>query len=175
MRFRQSAHVEVYKMPETPNDVCQLLKEACRGSGGVDHVRVYMEQVSGYAGGPGQPGSAMFNFGRGVGIIEGFLYGAGISFVLVRPQQWQKPLGIGNRGPLLKAAQYATKEERSAISAHNNRIRNEWKNKLKEVAQRLYPNRKVTLATCDSLLILEHARRQERMTPVEQPQREMAL
>ena len=35
----------------------------------------------------------------------------------------------------------------------------EWKNKLKAKAQQLFPGEKVTLATCDSLLIAEYGRK----------------
>jgi len=58
---------------------------------------------------------------------------------LVRPQKWQKALGLG--------------------SASGCASKTEWKNKLKAAAQRLYPHLKPTLATADALLILDFARR----------------
>jgi hypothetical protein len=95
-----------------------------------------MEEVSGFAGGPGQPGSRMFNFGRGFGFILGALQMAGWSVELVRPQKWQKALGLGTRGESSKK---------------------DWKNKLKAVAQRQFPGVEVTLSTADALLIMQYA------------------
>ena len=57
----------------------------------------------------------------------------------VRPQDWQKSLGLQN-------------VDRLSYS--------EWKKHLKEKAQALYPRIKVTLKTADALLILEYGRRQ---------------
>jgi hypothetical protein len=56
---------------------------------------------------------------------------------MVRPQTWQKNLGIGT--------------SRTCAS------KTEWKNKLKALAQRKFPDAKVTLATADALLILDYA------------------
>jgi len=94
-----------------------------------------VEAVSGYAG-QGQPGSAMFKFGRGFGFILGVLAARGWRIELVRPQVWLKKLGLGTCGAMSKT---------------------QWKNKLKARAQQLYPGVKVTLKTADALLLLEYA------------------
>ena len=98
-------------------------------------VRMLIEDVAGYAGGPGQPGSAMFKFGRNLGVIQGIAAALRFRVEMVRPQKWQTALGLGNSRGMTKT---------------------EWKNKLKAKAQQLYPNIPVTLQTADALLILEY-------------------
>ena len=100
----------------------------------------YVEKVSGFIGNA-HPGSRMFSFGEGYGFIKGVLQCAGWRLVLVRPQEWQKELGLFN---------------------HDKLPRNKWKNKLKDEAKRLFPDQKPTLATADALLLLEYARKMER-------------
>jgi hypothetical protein len=57
---------------------------------------------------------------------------------MVRPAKWQQHFGLGKR---------------SGCASDT-----EWKNKLKQAAQRLYPDIKVTLDTADALLLLEYGR-----------------
>ena len=119
------------KMPDTEGDVVDLLRHLSISG----PATAYVEKVGGFTG-KGQPGSAMFNFGRGVGVLHGAMLALGIRIVEVTPQRWQKWLGIGtSKGSASKTA---------------------WKNKLKAEAQRRNPDAKVTLATADALLILEY-------------------
>jgi hypothetical protein len=120
-------------MPETEGDVLALLREWATDPANTVAV---IEEVSGFAG-VGQPGSGMFKFGRGFGFLLGALQTLGVRVELVRPQKWQKAMGLG--------------------SAVNCASKVEWKNKLKAHAQRLHPGLKVTLAVGDALLILEYA------------------
>lgn len=131
--------VLAYPMPDTPGGVLEAVRDAVTAAGGPEHVTAYIERVSGYAGGPGQPGSAMFRFGEGYGFIQGVVMTLGMRLELVTPQKWQKALGLGHR--------------------EKTQSKCEWKNKLKAEAERLYPGVKVTLATADALLLLEYARR----------------
>lgn len=57
----------------------------------------------------------------------------------IKPRDWQRGLGIPKR-----------KESETAT---------EWKNRLKDRAKEIYPCAKVTLKTCDALLIAEYGRR----------------
>jgi hypothetical protein len=123
---------QVCNMPDTLGDLATLLRQF--PSGGV----VYLEKVGGYAGGRGAPGSAMFNFGKGVGHLEAIAYMQGFEMRQVAPQKWQRALSLGNSNGMSKT---------------------EWKNKLKERAQQLYPKVTVTLATADALLIYHAAHR----------------
>ncbi len=132
-----SDRVTAYAMPDTEGDVLNLLRSLVPDP--ANSVAV-IEEVGGYVG-KIQPGSSMFTFGRGFGFLLGVLQALGVRVELVRPQKWQKALGLGtSRACATKSA---------------------WKNKLKSEAQRLYPAIKVTLSNCDALLILEYRAGQE--------------
>lgn len=83
------------------------------------------------------PSSAAFKLGKSCGWLEGFYQGKGFTVVLVRPQEWQKTMGVGTKGD-------------STTS--------EWKNKLKAEAQRRFPLNTITLKTADAFCLLAHAR-----------------
>ena len=124
--------------PETETDYADLLR-GLRDDAKAEGVELiaYVEKVGGFAG-KKQPGSAMFKFGFGCGVIEGALRALCIATIYVRPQEWQKAFSIG-----------------TAASCESKTV---WKNKLKAEAQRRYPQLKVTLAVADALLILSYAR-----------------
>ena len=124
--------VHPLKMPETPADLLTWLTAFPQGTIAV------IEQVGGYAG-QGQPGSAMFNFGKGVGHLEMALLACKIPFEQVTPQRWQKAMGISNR--------------------KKTETKTQWKNRIKAKAQQLFPGVDVTLAVADALLIAEYCRR----------------
>ena len=131
---------DCWPMPETQGDVLERLREIKTVAGlEGDELVCVLEEVSGFAG-KAQPGSAMFRFGEHFGFIKGAAQALGIRLVLVRPQVWQKRLGLGT------ASSCASKSE--------------WKNKLKAEAQRRFPQLNVTLKTADALLLLEHAVRE---------------
>ena len=89
---------------------------------------------------PGQSSSATAKFARHCGHLEMALMCLGIQTVTVTPQKWQKSYQLGKS------------------SDHEKR---EWKNILKGKAQQLFPKERITLSTCDSLLIAEYGRRKE--------------
>ena len=131
--------LNVMSMPPTEGDVHDVLAEVAAVALHEGWLVVaVIEEVGGYVGGGGQPGSAMFRFGRGFGFLLGVLAALKIRTELVRPQKWQAALSLGN------SKSHASKTA--------------WKNHLKAKAQKLYPNVKVTLATADALLLLEYAR-----------------
>jgi crossover junction endodeoxyribonuclease RuvC len=130
---RDGQPADAVPMPPTEGDLVSLLRDLCPNPANTVAV---VEEVGGYIG-QAQPASSAFKFGRNFGFILGVLQALGVRVELVRPQRWQKGLGLGNA---------------SGCSS-----RSEWKNKLKGCAQRLYPHLKPTLATADALLILEHA------------------
>lgn len=100
----------------------------------------YVELVTGYVGGPREhnPGSSMFKFGTSYGILQMGLIAAEIPFELVSAQTWQKAFGI---------------------KKHKGEKDNLWKNRLKSLAQHLFPQEAVTLSTADAFLIAEYCRR----------------
>lgn len=128
-----------HKMPETEGDLRDFLEEYRQ-----DEVLVVVEKVGGFVGGRGgQPGSAMFGFGRNVGFILGLCAGWKWEVHEVSPQRWMKAYGVSRNG------------DKDTV----------WKNRLKALAQQRYPALKVTLATADALLIngyaVEHLARDE--------------
>ena len=98
-----------------------------------------VEKVGGFIKGNPAPGSAMFRFGVSYGGLRMALVAAAVPFEEVTPQKWQKGLGITTRG----------KDETKTA----------FKNRLKQRAQQLFPGVKITLATCDAILIAEYCRR----------------
>ncbi|MHC1770108.1 MAG: hypothetical protein AB9869_38470 [Verrucomicrobiia bacterium] len=130
---RDGQPADAMPMPPTEGDMLNLLRQLAVDPANTVAV---VEEVGGYVG-KAQPGSSAFKFGRNFGFLLGVLQTLGVRVELVRPQKWQKALGLGN------ASSYPS--------------RTEWKNKLKGCAQRLHPHLKPTLATADALLLLEHA------------------
>ena len=118
---------------ETLRAVRDFCAEECCG------CVAYLEQVGGFVKGRASPGSAMFNFGSNFGFWRGACRALRIELRLVRPQVWQK--GVGLSAKLAGAAR---------------------KSALKDAAARIYPDLKCTLANADALLILDWARREER-------------
>lgn len=118
-------------MPSTEGDIVSFV----RGFKSFPYSFI-MEEVGGYIG-KAQPGSAMFKFGRNTGFLTGVIMALGFRLDLVRPQKWQKALSLG--------------------SSRECPSKTVWKNKLKAVAQRKFPDLDVTLATADALLILDYA------------------
>lgn len=118
------------KMPATPSDLYSFLTEHS------DCNACILEKVGGM---PGNGGSAMFNFGKGYGWLEMALIACKIKTVTVTPQKWQKHYQLGS----------------SSSCTHT-----EWKNRLKAKAQQLFPSlgKKITLVTCDAMLIAEYGR-----------------
>lgn len=125
-------------MPETEGDVVNYLRAVIADNRGIICV---IEDQTGCAG-IRVSAPAMFKFGRGFGHILGVLGALGVRVETVRPQVWQKELGLGTRAKGMS--------------------KTEWKNKLKAKAQQLFPTVHVTLATADALLLLEYARRKSK-------------
>lgn len=149
------ARVTAFPMPDTAEELWELLREY--GTPAIRHPnnghRVYsiLEKVGGMIGPEvGEKksniskgvGPRMFKFGVSYGMCYMALTAAGIPFDIVHPKTWQKDYNLARvRG-----------ESKS-----------QWKGRLKEEAQRLFPRLKITLSTSDALLLAEHARRKYRI------------
>ena len=120
----------VDKMPATEMDIASVFAEFC-----LTDCHAYIEKVHAM---PGQGVTSMFTFGQGYGFLRGCLVAHGIPFEEVTPRTWQKSFGM----------------KKSKTESQT-----QWKNRLKGKAQQLFPHLKVTLATCDALLICEFGRR----------------
>lgn len=119
---------------KSPADMLAAVLESVAGADAIAAV----EKVGGFIGVP-QPGAAMFKFGFNAGLWTMAVVAARLPFEEVTPQVWQKGLKIPSKSP---------KESKA-----------DWKRRLREVAQRLFPGEKVTLGNADALLIAEYARR----------------
>jgi Holliday junction resolvasome RuvABC endonuclease subunit len=123
----------VEKMPDTLQDLWELIDSiasVCKYENRCACVKAYIEAVS---SSPQMGVVSSFSFGRGYGNLEMALTAAGIPFERVRPQVWQKALGCMTKGD---------------------------KNVSKSKAQELFPDRKVTHATADALLIAYYGTKQ---------------
>lgn len=85
---------------------------------------------------PGQGVVSMFTFGKNYGTWLGILTAIGIPFEEITPQVWQGVIGF-------RSARGATYNER--------------KRALKQKAEQLHPEMKITLANADAVLICEYA------------------
>ena len=127
------AVVECSNMPDTPMEILEFFRKYSP-----EETICVLEDVG--QGMPGQSSSATAKFARHNGHLEMALLALGIKTVKCRPQKWEKTYALGSSG----------KHEKS-----------EWKRMLKERAQQLFPQlgKKVTLKTCDALLIAEYCRK----------------
>lgn len=130
--------VNTYKMPDDEPGVWKLVGLVTDGR--LDHLRAMIEKVQGFIG-HAQPGAAMFKFGMGYGGLRMAMIGHGVSFSETAPVVWQRRLGIPARTP---------KESKG-----------EYKKRLCLFARQLFPKytNRITLATCDALLLAEYAKR----------------
>ena len=130
--------ITAISMPTTERDIWEWF------SARKNKVKMaYIEQVGGYIEGV-SPGPAMFNFGWGYGGLRMALTAADIPFETVLPRTWQKGLHIPPR----------KKKGRKYIET-----KTQWKNRLKAIAQRLFPKLHLTLDTSDALLIAVYGQR----------------
>ena len=123
--------VQALPMPATVHDLRQTLAILCQGG----TPTVFLEELPKFAG--RMSGSSMATMFRNFGRIEGILAAYNARIEYLRPQVWQKALGLGDK------------------KTHGDR----WKAHLKGRAQALFPNLDVTLKTADALLILEAGRK----------------
>jgi hypothetical protein len=122
--------VHALPMPETLHDLERHLWIICKEDA-PEIAIVFLEELPKFAG--KMSGSSMATMFRNYGRIEGMLASYGVRIEYLRPQVWQKALGLGDK------------------KSHGAR----WKAHLKGRAQALYPQLTVTLKTADALLILE--------------------
>ena len=131
--FNEDKVIEMYKCPQTIEDMAEILEPYRITWENTIPVTAYIEQVHAF---PSDGRSSAFKFGTNYGFWQGLLVGYQIECKLVAPQVWMKSLGLSK-----------DKKER--------------KNQLKEMAQRVVDkqfdselkNKRVTLHTSDSILI----------------------
>jgi len=124
----------VEKMPDTLQDLWDLMCDITNFPRSVLDGRKYKAYIEQVSSSPQMGVVSAFSFGRGYGNLEMALTAAGIPFERVRPQVWQKALGCMTKGD---------------------------KNVSKRRAQELFPDRKITHATADALLIAHYGTKQQ--------------
>ena len=123
-----------FKMPLTYPDIYLVLKGIQEDFG---PIKVVLERVG--TGRPNQSLKSTVSFARHNGHLEMALYALGIQTEEVTPQKWQKFYS-------------------NQIGSSKGLTKTEWKNKLKGLAQRLYPREKVTLNTADAILLAHYGK-----------------
>ena len=83
----------------------------------------------------------MFTFGQGYGFLRGCLVALAIPFIEVTPQKWMSYFGL--------------KKKKGETTA-------QYKQKILQKTQNLFPNSSVTLQTADSLMLAEYLRQTNR-------------
>lgn len=136
--------IQAISMPDTNREVLDWIMQF-EGKQAVG----YLERVGGYSSGVEgffSPPSA-FKFGSGYGALEMALTAARIRYENPTPQKWMKALGV---------------PPRKKVNKKYVESKTEYKNRLKAIAQRLFPAIKVTLAIADALLIAYYGWKTER-------------
>lgn len=147
--------VEAVKMPNTTEGIVSQIK--AMHDSGIDTLAV-VEKVWGFPPrtipvscpkchrtifvNAARDGSKQITtFMKNAGIIEGVLATLYIKTLFISPQRWERDMGVFG----MTKAIAKTKSQK--------------KNIHKEQAKKLFPDQKVTLATCDALLLAEYCRR----------------
>ena len=117
--------VALTKMPQTMGELLYFLQQFTN-----DDALCYLEKVHAR---PGDGAASMFKFGQGFGWLQMALLAAKIKTIEVLPNTWMRGLGIKSK-----------KKDETKTS---------YKNRLKFVAEQLFPDQKVTLWNSDALLI----------------------
>ena len=128
-----------FNMPQTYPDIYLKLQEIQRHYPNEELVAI-LEDVG--HGLPGQSSKATATFARHNGHLEMALYALGIKTVKATPQKWQK--------------HYSNQLGKS--SEHEKKV---WKNRLKGLAQSMFPGANVTLYTADAILLAYYGRKEE--------------
>ncbi len=144
-------------MPKTRGDLIEFARSltSCSPEVNAQCTTVYIEKIEGYIP-RGANRGFMYEFGVNVERAGCVFQTLGCKIIEVPPQKWQKHIGLGKCGKV-QIEKNATPETMQAVQKENSRLHGAWKNKLKDEAQRRFPNIKVTLKNCDALLILEYA------------------
>ena len=125
--------LNVVSMPESDSDLYRVLS-----LWGAQEGRAYLEKVHAF---PGEGVTSSFRFGSEFGRVKMALVAAEIPFELVTPYTWQRAVGVMRKGKSQRA---------------------DHKRALKNRALELFPGARVTMATCDALLIAEYGRLKEK-------------
>ena len=134
----EDGKITTYKMPDTYPDIFHFLDGLVKARE-PKQIVAFLEDVG--HGLPGQSSSATAKFARHNGHLEMALYAAGIPTTKVTPQKWQRSYS-------------------NSLGKSSDSDKRGWKNKLKGLAQQMFPSEKVTLNTADAILIAAYGAKQ---------------
>lgn len=97
------------------------------------------DETIGATGGGRANGQRMFTFGQNYGALRMALTASSIPYVAIAAKTWQKGLSISPR--------------------RRDESKSDWKGRLRDVAQGMYPDVKVTLKVSDAVLLADYSRR----------------
>lgn len=149
----------VVKMP----NISPEIRDAIRSLVGTGPAVAYIEDVHSM---PDDAPKAAGTFLRNVGQLEMCLCCLEIRMERVSPQKWQKDLSlprpkVGKRPKRESGEPEETfKLRKKAWTQKRGQARTERKNALKRIAAKRFPHLKITLATCDALLIADFGKKQ---------------
>ena len=98
---------------------------------------------------PGEGVSSAFKFGEGIGMLRGFLIALQIPFELTVPQKWQKALSIPKR-------EIKRGEDKKELPGSETKT--EFKRRLKQKAEQLFPTHKIVNENADAILIASYCK-----------------
>ena len=122
----EGTKVKLINTPEEPTGMADVINSAVNSSYvESEKLIAYIENVHAF---PTDGRSSAFKFGMNYGMWLGILGAYKVTTKKVVPFKWMEPYELP-------------------------KIKTERKKKLKQIAQELYPDKKITLRTCDALLI----------------------
>jgi hypothetical protein len=124
--------IDVFKTPEDRNSFVEKMQGIKNLPGQIFLMKERVHSM------PGNGAKSNFTFGYNIGILEASLSFAKIPYQDITPQTWMKS--------------YMLKREKDEPGT-------QWKNRLKQRAQEIFPDHKVTLWSADAFLIAEYCRR----------------
>lgn len=144
---------QVINMPGTQLDILNQLREIKTTE---ESCECIIEEVHCF---PGEAVQTAWVFSGNYHSLKMALLAAGIRFKEVSPQCWQKALKLISKS-VPRAKNGSSIEEKKKVQAQRAKNYQQHKRDLKERAQQLFPDVKVTLKNADALLILEYAKSQ---------------
>lgn len=120
--------VFIAPMPETPRDMYQFFKNE------IKHPHLTFALIERVHSMPQNGVRASFTFGQMYGFAQYALVAAEIAYGDITPQKWMKSYELGTKSQNPK----------------------DWKNRLKQRAQSLFPEAHITLKTADALLLAKY-------------------
>jgi hypothetical protein len=151
------------KMPRTPGDLwlslCDLRIKMAEANPLEPVITALLEKVRTR---PGEGARGAFTFGQGFGQLQMALIASEIKFTEVSPQKWIAGLGIPKRAKHTKKRMRALTKGKNkgkmVEQAYGGETDAEWKNRLKDEAQKRFPGHRITLVDADAFLIAEYCR-----------------